>query len=101
MSNMVSLTLVMERATFDELGDRLHTAYFTQRGARALFKVIRSGLSDGTLEEHEASDLCELGEYAMERLDTQSEALLDFATDLKNVSGKRDPILHHKMGPSL
>lgn len=96
----VSLTIVMERHTFDDLGDRLIRAYFAQRGARALFKVIRAGLSDGTIEEHEARDLCEIGEYAMDRLDKESEAIFDLATDFKSVSGDTDPILHHRKGVS-
>ena len=94
----VSLTILMERDVFDDLGDRLIRAYFTQRGARALFKVIRAGLSDGTLEEHEARDLCEIGEYAMDRLDKESEPVFDLATDFKNLSGTTDPILHHRKG---
>jgi hypothetical protein len=96
VNSEVSLTLVMERDTFDDLGDRLIEAYYTQRGARALFKVIRAGLSDGTLEEIEAANLCELGEYAMDRLEKESEAVFDLATDLKSVTGKVDPILHHR-----
>ena len=96
----ISLTLVMDREAFDDIGDRLFRAYYAQRGSKALFKVIRDGFSNGTLEDTEAADLCELGEYAMDRLDKESEALFDLATDLKSVSGQTDPILHHNRGPS-
>ncbi|MCK0150429.1 hypothetical protein MWU54_10370 [Marivita sp. S6314] len=99
-TDKVSLTLAMEREAFDDIGDRLIRSYYAQRGSKALFKVIREGLSNGTLEETEAADLCELGEYAMERLDHESEALFNLATDLKSVSGQTDPILHHNRGPS-